>query len=166
MVDQAAVRGAASRPGPTATDPSNGKTNGQGNGVIGSIADLGNDITTLAELQAKLAALDLKDCADRAIMPLGFLVAAAVVVAGCIPVVLLGIADVVARAFGIVPGWAMLLTAGIALAFGGIVLFVAARTLGRSFTSLRRSREELERNLAWVRTVLVYSGRSFPRRGL
>jgi len=134
--------------------------------VVGSIADFGNDMATLVELQAKLAALDMKECTTRATVPVAVLAVGLVVVLAAVPVALLGAADLIARALGIAPGWAMLLTAVAALVLAGAVSFLSVHELLKSLEPLRRSREELVRNLAWVRTVLVYSGRSTPRRGL
>jgi uncharacterized membrane protein YqjE len=161
MVDQASVR----NPG-----AGNGTAQGQGQGqdgasVTGSLSEVANDVATLAELQAKLAAVDLKACAERALVPLAVIAAALAVALGTIPVALLGAAFLLVSALGLGWGWAMLLTAAVALVLAGLVAFVSVRQFGRSLEPLRRSREELTRNIAWVRTVLVYSGRSIPRRG-
>lgn len=153
MVDQASVR--------NANTP--GQTNGQG--VVGSITTFGNDVFTLAELQAKLAVVDLKDSADRVVVPLIAVLSAAVFGLAAIPVGLFGIADLVTRALGVTPGVGMLLTAFFALVIAALIGFAFFRQLSSSLEPLRRSREELVRNIAWIRTVLVHSGRSTPRRG-
>jgi len=138
----------------------------RGNGsVVGSIAELGNDIMTLAELQAKLLALDLKECTAQAGTSLALILAGLTVMLASLPVAVLGVAYLVADALGIKPGWAMLLTVAVVLVLGGVLLAVCVPRLRRSFAAFRRSREELNRNLSWIRTVLLYSGRSAPRRG-
>ena len=80
-----------------------------------------------------------------------------VVVLAAVPVILLGIADLLARAMGIAPGWTMLMTGIGALVLMGLILYLSVHELIRSLNPLRRSHEELVRNLAWLRTVLVYS---------
>src|SRR5207248_7609 len=82
MADQATVRGGDTR------------TNGAPpEGVVGSIAEFGNDIATLIELQAKLAAIDLKESAERATLPLALTLAGLVVLVASVPVALVGVAD-------------------------------------------------------------------------
>jgi len=51
-----------------------------------------------------------------------------------------------------------------AIVLAGVVLTVCALRIPDALSGFRRSREELQRNIAWVRTVLVHSGRSMPRR--
>ncbi len=160
MADQATVRGAG-QPGAGGAHP-----NGNSGGVVGGIAEFGNDVATLAELQAKLAALDMKDSYERAFVPVVVIVAGVVLAVASLPVLILGIALVLAGAFSLHEGWAMVLVALIVLASSALLAYLYLRKLPHSFEPLRRSREELTRNLAWVRTVLVHSGRSFPRRRL
>ncbi len=156
MADQATLKGSARA----------GHTNGSAPGVVGSITEFGNDVFTLVELQAKLAAIDAKESKDRALLPIIVAVVAVVVIVAAIPVALLGVADLLARALNIAPGWTMLLTALVTLAIAALIGFLSVKEVGRSLEPLRRSHEELVRNLAWIRTVLVYSGRSTPpRRG-
>jgi Putative Actinobacterial Holin-X, holin superfamily III len=58
--------------------------------------------------------------------------------------------------------WALLLTAGVAIVLAVVVGVLAVPRLRKSFESFQRSREELARNVAWIKTVLTYSGRSAP----
>jgi uncharacterized membrane protein YqjE len=160
MADQASVRGVG--------DPRAGRANGKagGNGsVTGSLAEFGNDFATLLELQAKLAAADLRECKNRLVLPALAIGAAFALALGCVPVLLLGVADLLSRALRILPGSAMLLTALGGTVLAAVVVRVFANRFASAFEPLRRSREELVRNLTWVRTVLLYSGRSSPRRG-
>jgi len=166
MADQASVRDAnypGQRPATGQAQGSNG--NGSAQTVVGSVAEFGNNIATLAELQAQLAAVDLKESYARATLPLMSFVVGVAVILGSIPILLLGAADLLARAMGITSGWAMILVAGVALVVSAVIAYLSLTEIGRSVEPLRRSREELVRNLAWIRTVLVHSGRSYPKRG-
>jgi hypothetical protein len=132
--------------------------------VVGGIAGFGSDMATLAELQAQLAVTDLKESVQKAALPLALLAGGVIALIGAVPVVLLGLAALLATALKISPGGAMLLTGGAVLLLALVVVVISASKIGPSFASFRRSREELTRNLAWIRTVLLYSGRSPGRR--
>ncbi|GAC1466421.1 MAG: hypothetical protein NVSMB9_06950 [Isosphaeraceae bacterium] len=155
MADQKTLKG----PGASGHHEGNG-------GVVSGIADLGNDIATLVELQAKLAALDLRASSERLLWPVVVVVAAVLLAVSSIPVILLGIADLLSRALNINPGWGMLLTAVASLIVAAILITLFYKRIVQSFEPLRRSREEMTRNLAWIRTVLVHSGRAFTGRRL
>jgi len=81
-----------------------------------------------------------------------------------LPVILLGVAYVLSHALNLQLGWAILLTGLAALVAGGLMALLYYKRVTTSLEPLRRSREEFIRNLSWVRTVLVYSGRSYPKR--
>lgn len=135
------------------------------NGVLGSLTGFGNDVASLADLQLKLAALDAKSTAERAALPLGLAAGGLAVVLGSVPVLLLGLAALLASAFQIAQGWAMVLVGGVALIVSAIVIVVAGQRVRRALQSFDRSRDELTRNLAWIRTVLLYSGRTATKKG-
>jgi hypothetical protein len=132
--------------------------------VVGNIADFGNDIATLAELQAKLTALDAKECATRATVPLIVLGGGVVLALGSLPVILIGLADLIAAHSTLSPGAAQLIVGLVALAIAGLAGFFGLKGSMSSLDSFRRSREELVRNISWIRTVLVYSGRAGGKR--
>jgi hypothetical protein len=165
MADQTSVRGVGypgKRPNPGGSQRDSGNGNGT---IVGSIADFGNDVATLVELQARLASVDTRESVARATVPLAVAGAGAVVLLASVSVILFGLADLVASALAISPGLARSLTGLVSLTLAGAVLYLSAHELGKSLEPLRRSREELVRNLAWLRTVLVHSGRTFPKRG-
>ena len=64
-----------------------------------------------------------------------------------------------ATILNIQPGIVMMAVALIGLVISGVAAALLARSLTRCFAYFRRSQEELERNLAWVKTTLVHSGR-------
>jgi len=138
-----------------------------GNGsVVGSVAGFGNDVASLIELQAKLAALDLNEAVRQGTLPLVIGAVGLAFLGASLPVLLIGVAYLLATALAIHLGWALLLTAGVALLASVSLVITAGSRLGRSLGTFRRSREELVRNLSWLRTVLVLSGRPAPRRRL
>ncbi|CAN5868217.1 hypothetical protein BH23PLA1_BH23PLA1_38180 [soil metagenome] len=135
--------------------------------VVENIAEFGNDFATLAELQAKLAAIDLKEATGRALFPTILVAIALVVMLGCVPILLFGVAALIAPQLGIADDWMALGAALLIVGFAALLLFgiigaVAAMRIGPSFSIMRRSQEELVRNLSWIKTVLVHSGRSAP----
>jgi hypothetical protein len=132
--------------------------------LVGNIADFGNDIATLAELQAKLTLLDAKDAATKATTPLILLVGGLVLALASLPVILLGLADLIASTLKISSGVSQLIVGLAALSLAGGAALVGWKGSTGSLTSFRRSSEELTRNLSWIRTVLVYSGRGGGKR--
>jgi hypothetical protein len=128
-------------------------------GVIGNIADFSTNLVTLGELQAKLAACDLRESVGRAVVPTALAGLGAVLVVAAFPVALIGAADLLESATGLSRGASLLLCALAAAVVGGVVAYLGVRSLGRSFESFRRSSDEFNRNLAWVKTVLSQSGR-------
>jgi uncharacterized membrane protein len=131
--------------------------------LVGNIAEFGNDVATLAELQAKLAAYDAKECASRATIPLIVVVVASVLAVGSVPVVLIGLADWIASSTRLSAGATQLIVGLVSLVVAGVAGTIALRASLRSLESFRRSNEELTRNLSWIRTVLVHSGRAVAR---
>ncbi len=135
----------------------------QPEGVVGNITEFGNDVMTLVELQVQLAALDFKAAMARATIPLIFIVVGSALLLASLPVALLGIAWLVASALSMSIGWATLLTAVVAAVLAAVVAAVAYTRILSSLDGFRHTREELIRNISWIRTVLVHSGRSVPR---
>lgn len=142
---------------------STARSNGHSEGVVGGLAGFGSDLATLAEFQAKLAALDMKDSVQQAGRPLAVALLGAAVALGAIPVALAGGALVLAESAQIRLGWAFVITGGVAVVLAAVVTAIAANRVPHGFQSFHRSREELNRNLNWIRTVLAHSGRPAQR---
>ena len=131
--------------------------------MVGNIAEFGNDIATLVELQTKLALYDSKECINRALWPLIILGAGAAMILASLPILMLGAADLLMDLTGLRSWASRLIVAVVAMAVAGIVGYLSLREATGSIHSFRRSAEEFTRNLSWVRTVLVHSGRAASR---
>jgi len=131
----------------------------QNEGVIGGVSSFGTDLATLGMLQARLAAIDLRDSAKQAIPSLIGLLTFAIIGVACAVVGLAGLALWLAEVFQARPGIVMVVVAVSGLVIAGIASALLVRSLSSSFTYFRRSQEELDRNLAWIKTTLVHSGR-------
>jgi len=130
--------------------------------VVGNLTEFGNDVATLVELQAKLAALDFKAAMAQATIPLALMLVGLALLLASLPVALLGVGWLLASALRIDTGWALLLTAAVAAVVAGVVAWFSLRRIRSGLDSFQHSREELIRNISWIRTVLVHSGRSIP----
>lgn len=129
------------------------------NGVIEGIGGLGTNVATLATLQAQLAARDLKEMSGRA-MPAMVSIALLVPLAfAAFTTLLFGLAYWINQAFQLTLPASLLLAGLIGLVLASVLGFFAWRRFGASVVTFRRSREELERNIAWLGTVLTQSGR-------
>ena len=150
MADQT-VLNKGDGPRPTA------KTNS--NGLIGGVESFGNDLAALASLQAKLAAADARESLLKALpAAVGLGVLALLLIAGMAAIVA-GFAVWLAEALHLALGVALMLVGLGCLILGALFSLLCVRLLGSSFTAFRRSSEELERNVAWIKTTLTRSGR-------
>ncbi len=128
-------------------------------GVIDGIGDLGNNVFTLATLQARLAAMDLREM-------VGQVIPAAVSVALLIPLyfagftaLVFGLAYWVSASLQLPLAAALAIVGSLAIVLAAILAFFAWRRFSASLTTFRRSREELDRNVAWLGTIVKQSGR-------
>jgi len=130
--------------------------------MIGSVAEFGHDALTLAELQARLAALEWNENAAKAKGSVLALAISGILACATLPILLIGIAELLAEF--VRRGYAYLIVTGVMALVIGIVVAVAVSTLRRQGLGFPRTREELTRNSQWLRTVLMHSGRPIPNR--
>ena len=109
MVDQASVNGRG-----TARAP------GSGSAQLDGVAEFVDDLASLAELQARLAAVDFRESARQSAFPLVLTVVSLAVLLASVPVALFGAGWLLASAMKIDQGWAMLIIAGAAMAVAGL----------------------------------------------
>jgi len=129
------------------------------NGVIEGVSSYGIDLATLGALQMRLAACDLRESAKAAAPIVAGLTVFWIIAGASATVGLAGMAVWLATILNIQAGIVMMVVALIGLVVSGVGATLLARSLTRCFSYFRRSQEELERNLAWVKTTLVHSGR-------
>ena len=153
--------GAAPSAGPDSKTNGNGSSRGD---VVGGLAEFGDDLLSLAELQARLAAMELRQNVAAARFGGAIIGVAAVLALAALPVALAGVAELLVAFAGMNRGFALLAVAGVTIAIAGIGIAIAAARLRGSDLGFPLSREEFSRNLNWIRTVILYSGRSRIRR--
>jgi hypothetical protein len=144
------------RNGPAASRNQQGNGNG---GVIEGVGSFGTDLATLALLQLRLATCDLRESTRIAAPLVAGLVALATIGLASTVLGLLGLALWLAQAMDLQPGIVMMGMAVVGLLVSGIISALLIRSLPASLAPFRRSQEELDRNLAWIKTTLVHSGR-------
>jgi hypothetical protein len=171
MADQATL---TTRNGPTANNSSargaspgesassTGEKQPDASSVVSNVAGFGENLLTLGELQARLAAEELVQNLQAAknagaLGLAGFLIAVA-----SVPIVLAGIAELLVSELAMKRGYALLSVAAAAILIAGVSVTSASSWLRSKRLGFPLSEEELTRNLNWVRTVLRYSGRA-PR---
>ena len=124
------------------------------NGVAKDMGELTHDIVSLAELQFELFIGDCRNGLKGLMIPVTLLLWAAIVAASTIPLALICIAEVLVQAAGLSRAVAFLIaaTGGIIAATAlGIAGWYHIRGVGYVFA---RSREELARNIAWIKHAL------------
>jgi hypothetical protein len=131
----------------------------QHNGVIEGVSSFGTDLATLAMLQARLAAYDLRESMKSATPAIAGLVVFGTIVAASTVVGLAGLSLWLATVLQVQAGIVMMVIALAGIIIAGVASALLARSLTSSFSYFRRSREELERNLAWIKTTILHSGR-------
>jgi len=135
------------------TAPPNGSTSPP-NEVAQDVGDLTRDVMSLAELQFELFGNDCREGLKGLLPPCALLLLAGLVAAGTVPVVLICIAELLAQAAGLSRAAAFSIAAlggFIAVAALGVVGWYRIRGVGRVF---QRSREELTRNMTWIKNAL------------
>jgi hypothetical protein len=139
--------------GETTMSRRNGSTSPP-NGVAKGMGELAHDIVSLAELQLELFRIDCREGLKRMLVPVALLLVAGIVAAGTVPIALILVAEFLVQAAGLSRAAAFAIAAlgGFIVAVAmGIVGWSCIRRVVRVFT---RSREELTRNMTWIKHAL------------
>lgn len=128
-------------------------------GMVSGLGEVGGDVITLATLQSRLFAEDVRDSSARAVPGLVALAISIPLALACFTLALGGLAYWLAAELGWSLGLTLLTVAAIGLIVSALLSWLGLRSVRSSTATFRRSREELERNVAWLRTVLAHSGR-------
>ena len=169
MVDQAAmIRTNGSNPsgnmggpgvasgGRTAASP--GLEAGAGQ-VVSNVAGFGENLLNLAELQARMSAMELRQNLEAVKAVSAVFVTGTVMALAALPVVLAGFAELLVTEAGLRRGAAFLIVGLSTIGIAAICVATAGVWLRRKRLGFPLSAEEFSRNLNWVRTVIRLSGR-------
>jgi hypothetical protein len=132
----------------------NGRVREKDPNVTASFAELAHDVIELAELQAKLLALDIQCTGRKTRTSLLLSLLAVCVLLGSIPVALFAIARVFVEQLGWSEAGGFAVAALIGLVLSAILLGVAWQRFRTGLNAMQRSREELSRNIAWIKLSL------------
>jgi hypothetical protein len=140
--------------GETTMNQRNGSSTSPSDGVAKDMGELTCDIVSLAELQFELFRNDCRQGLKGMLLPVALLLLAGIVAAGTVPVALIVVAELLVQAAGLSRAASFSIAAlggfGVAVAMG-VAGWSRIRGAGRVF---KRSREELARNLNWIKQSL------------
>ncbi len=140
--------------GETKMNRRNGSTPSPPNGVAKDMGELTHDIVSLAELQFELFRSDCRDGLKRMLIPVALLLVAGIVAAGTVPIALILIAELLAQAAGLSRAAAFSIAALSGLIIAAAIAVVGWSTLRGVVRVFERSREELARNMTWIKHAL------------
>ncbi len=132
----------------------NGRVRDNEPNVATSFSGLAHDVIELGELQAQLFALDVKRTSLNARGAFVLTVAGASFLLSAISVGLFALAELLVEELEWDKSTADLVTAVVGVALGGGILAAAWRQWQSGISALDRSREELSRNIAWLKSSL------------
>jgi hypothetical protein len=132
--------------------------------VASNVAGFGENLLNMAELQARMSAIELRQNVEALKIAAAVGLAGAVVALAALPIVLVGIAELLVTELGLRRGSAFLTVGFVSLAIGSLCIISAGLWIGRKRLGFPLSAEEFTRNLSWVRTVLRLSGRQRTNR--
>jgi hypothetical protein len=148
MVDQAQI------------NQTNGRTELPPRAVARNTAELLHDVATLAELQGKLALVDLREGLAKLAFPVVLLGAGGALALGCVPIALIALAYTL-EAFTELP---LAGCFGISLAIGVVlaaaIIFAAVAGFKKNIRIFDRSLAEWRCNSQWIKETLKRAGRN------
>jgi Putative Actinobacterial Holin-X, holin superfamily III len=131
-----------------------------GDMVMRGVAGFGESLLSLAELQARLAEVELRQNLQAARAGIFLALSSGVAAWSGLIIMLAGLAELMVSEMGVKRGIALLSVATVTIAAGAACLALAAARLRAKRLGFPLSYEELARNLNWLRTVLRQSGRA------
>jgi hypothetical protein len=166
MADQATLIGPNGSARPAVGDPGPGGRPGAaaeaeaGAGqMMSNVAGFGENLLNLAELQARMTAVELRQNVETVKAAAAVLVMGGLIALATLPVILAGIAELFVSELLWRRGYAFLAVGSTVMGIAAFCALTAVVRLRRQRLGFPLSTEEFTRNLNWVHTVLRLSGR-------
>lgn len=138
----------------------NGRTsNAERLNVAASVSEMAGDAVELAELQAKLLACDLKASAQNARTSLVLAIVGLCTLLSSVPIALMALAEVLVDQLNWSPAAGYAMAAVVGLLVSALAIGVSYVRFQKGLLSLERSREEMNRNIEWLKAQLSRSGK-------
>ena len=132
----------------------NGRVRDEEPNVATSFSGLAHDVIELSELQAQLFVHDVKSTGQKTRTSLVLGVVGACVLLGSVPVLLFALAELFVEQFGWTRSAGFAVSAVIGIAASAGFLAAAWNRLSVGLKSMQRSRDEFNRNIAWIKSSL------------
>jgi hypothetical protein len=147
----------------TNVEPDNGRLPDQDASVTRSISGLIHDVLDLSELQARLLAVEARAAKEAVRTGVILFAGGSVVALAAIPVALLSLAEALVAYAGWSRTAGLLAASAAGLAIALTLIMTGLRYLRGDVVAFPRSRQELARNIAWIKSGLVSGTRSRDR---
>ena len=151
MVDQAQIK------------PTNGHSELPPRAVARNAAEFMHDVATLAELQGKLAMLDLSDGVSKLLWPVALVAAGAAVALGSIPIALMTLALTLQETTTLSPPICFAIALGVGVVVAALLIVPSIGALKRGVRMFDRSLHEWGRNRLWAKETLKRLSQSGTR---
>jgi hypothetical protein len=122
--------------------------------VAASVSGLTHDVIELSELQAKLFMLDVKKSSQQARTCLVLAIVGICFLLASIPVALFALAELLVEQLDWSRAGALGVATVVGLALSAAFAGAAYALIRSGLLSLQRSREEFNRNVAWIKSML------------
>lgn len=139
-------------------DERNRTSKNASSGFARGVADFTNDVLTLADLQAQLLAADVQECRQRVPVPALLLLCGLAVSLACFPVGLTALALCLVQTYRTSYATGFLAAFIVGAVLGALLSVLGYLQVRKNLAVLRRSQQELIRNLRWIRKVLDQTG--------
>src|SRR5262249_17945940 len=127
--------------------------------VASNVAGFGENLLNMAELQARMASIELRQNLEALRIATVIGLTGALLALAALPSVLAGVAELLVTDLGMRRGWAFLTVGFSSVVIGSLAIAIAGLWIRHKRIGFPLSAEELSRNLNWIRTVLRLSGR-------
>jgi hypothetical protein len=124
------------------------------NGLARDVGEFAQDVLTLAELQAQLFVNDLQECSRRALVPGLVVICGASLGLACFPAALAALALLFIQVFETSYATGFVLAAIVGAMSSVLLCVIGWFQVRKRWAVLRRSQQELVRNLRWIKKVL------------
>jgi hypothetical protein len=124
------------------------------NGVAKDMGELTHDVVSLVELQFELFRSDCRDGLKGLLLPIGLLLFAGLVTLGTVPLGLLLLAEILVQVAGLSRASALSIATFSGILTAAVLVIVGWFYLHRAERLFEHSREELTRNMTWIKRAL------------